>query len=77
MVGLLDPTGGKILFVFFFKEQKDLEGRREHGFWNPTKVLFLKIYASLLANCPQAASMSLPRLRRTFTTIPIASSALM
>ena len=30
MVGQLALTGGKILFVFFFKKQKDLEGRQEY-----------------------------------------------
>jgi hypothetical protein len=28
----LDLTGGKILFCFFFKNKKDLEGRQEYGF---------------------------------------------
>ena len=43
MVGLLAPTGGKILFVFFFKKQKDLEGRRENGLNKCPGDLLLKI----------------------------------
>jgi hypothetical protein len=38
---------------------------------NPSKIASKKNYASLFANWPQAASISLPRLLRTFTMMPI------
>lgn len=60
------PTGKYVrLSIFFF-----------YLSYTPSGVYSGKyFYASLLASCPQAASMSFPRLLLTFTTTPIFSRA--
>ena len=59
---------------------------QENPYKNPTSVNILvianasrvsfEVYPNLLANCPQAASISSPLLLRILTTIPFASKFL-